>query len=43
MVAAILATPRLPTREFVISTWPQFFDGLAGWFVSRLKRVPWAL
>ncbi|MGB5834768.1 MAG: glycosyltransferase family 4 protein, partial [Thiohalocapsa sp.] len=43
MVAAILATPRLPKPDIVISTSPQFFNGLAGWFVSRLKRVPWAL
>lgn len=43
MVAVILATPRLPKPDIVISTSPQFFNGLAGWFVSRLKRVPWAL
>jgi len=43
MIAAILATPRLSTPDIVISTSPQFFNGLAGWLVSRLKRVPWAL
>ncbi|WP_295883587.1 glycosyltransferase family 4 protein [uncultured Thiohalocapsa sp.] len=43
MFAAIVATPRLPKPDIVISTSPQFFNGLAGWFVSRLKRVPWAL
>lgn len=43
MVAAVLATPRFPKPDIVISTSPQFFNGFAGWFVSRLKRVPWAL
>jgi glycosyltransferase involved in cell wall biosynthesis len=43
MFAVILAIPRLPKADIVISTSPQFFNGLAGYFVSRLKRVPWAL
>lgn len=43
MVAVILAIPRLPRPDIVISTSPQFFNGLAGYFVSRLKRVPWIL
>lgn len=43
MFAVILAIPRLPKADIVISTSPQFFNGLAGYFVSRLKRVPWVL
>ena len=43
MVAAVFATPFLPKADVVISTSPQFFNGLAGYFVSRLKRIPWIL
>jgi len=43
MDAVILATPRLSKPDILISTSPQFFNGLAGWFVSRLKRAPRAL
>jgi glycosyltransferase involved in cell wall biosynthesis len=43
MFVVILAIPRLPKADVVISTSPQFFNGLAGYFVSRLKRVPWVL
>jgi len=43
MFACILATPWLPKTDIVISTSPQFFNGLAGYFVSRLKRGPWVL
>lgn len=43
MVATILAAPLLPKTDVVISTSPQFFNGLAGYFVSRLKRRPWVL
>ena len=43
MVAAVFATPFLPKADVVISTSPQFFNGLAGYFVSRLKRIPWVL
>jgi colanic acid biosynthesis glycosyl transferase WcaI len=34
---------RLPAADVVISTSPQFFCGLAGFVVSRLKRAPWVL
>jgi hypothetical protein len=27
----------------IVTTSPQFFNGLAGYFVSRLKRTPWVL
>lgn len=43
MVMAVLAAPFLPRPDVVVSTSPQFFCGLAGYFVSRIKRVPWVL
>ncbi len=43
MIAVIMAVPFLERIDVVISTSPQFFNGLAGYFVSRLKRVPWIL
>lgn len=43
MVAAILVVPFLPRTDVVLSTSPQFFNGLAGYFVSRMKRAPWVL
>lgn len=43
MLACIVAIPWLPRADVVISTSPQFFNGLAGWFVSRAKRAPWVL
>lgn len=43
MMMAILAAPFLARTDLVISTSPQFFNGLAGYFVSRLKRAPWLL
>ena len=33
---------RLPRADIVMSTSPQFFCGLAGWFLKRRKR-PWVL
>ncbi len=33
---------RLPRADLVMSTSPQFFCGLAGWFLKRRKR-PWVL
>ena len=43
MMMAILSAPFLPKADVVISTSPQFFNGLAGYFVSRIKRAPWLL
>ena len=43
LAMVILAAPFLPRVDVVISTSPQFFCGLAGYFVSRIKRVPWVL
>lgn len=43
MIMATLVAPFLGRADIVISTSPQFFNGLAGYFVSRLKRCPWIL
>lgn len=43
MVSAVVAALNLPRPDVVITTSPQFFNGLAGYPVSRLKRVPWVL
>ena len=43
MLATIVAIPFLPKSDVVLSTSPQFFNGLAGFVVSRLKRAPWVL
>jgi glycosyltransferase involved in cell wall biosynthesis/uncharacterized heparinase superfamily protein len=34
---------RLPAADIVISTSPQFFCGLAGFIIARVKRAPWVL
>jgi glycosyltransferase involved in cell wall biosynthesis len=43
MIMAIVVAPFLPRADIVISTSPQFFNGLAGYVVARLKRCPWVL
>lgn len=43
MVAAVLVAPFLSRCDVVLTTSPQFFNGLAGYLVSRLKRAPWIL
>ena len=43
LLAAVMAAPFLRSADAVISTSPQFFNGLAGYFVSRIKRAPWIL
>ena len=43
MVMAIAISPFIGKADVVLSTSPQFFNGLAGYFVSRLKRAPWVL
>lgn len=43
MIMTIVAAPFLPRCEVVVTTSPQFFNGLAGYFVSRMKRAPWVL
>jgi len=43
MLASIICSLKVDNVSVVISTSPQFFNGLAGYFVSRLKGVPWVL
>ena len=43
MLSAIFFTPWLSDVDVVVTTSPQFFNGLAGYFVSRLKHIPWVL
>jgi glycosyltransferase involved in cell wall biosynthesis len=43
MISAILQCHRAKKVDVVISTSPQFFCGMAGYFVSRLKWKPWVL
>lgn len=43
MFMAMCVSPFLSRADVVISTSPQFFNGLAGYFVSRIKRAPWLL
>lgn len=43
MVIVTLIAPFIGKSDVVISTSPQFFNGLAGYFVSRIKRCPWVL
>lgn len=43
MLMSIAAAPFLPKADVVISTSPQFFCGIAGYFVSRIKRTRWVL
>jgi len=43
LLMATLVAPALPRVDVVVSTSPQFLCGLAGFLVSRLKRVRWVL
>ncbi|HVL01986.1 MAG TPA: glycosyltransferase family 4 protein [Dongiaceae bacterium] len=43
MLMCILFCWRFPRPDVVISTSPQFFNGLAGYFVARLRRARWVL
>lgn len=43
LLMATLVAPSLPRVDVVVSTSPQFLCGLAGYLVSRLKRVRWVL
>lgn len=43
MLSAILLLPFFGKADVVLTTSPQFFNGLAGFFVSRLRRIPWVL
>ena len=41
MVMAIIASCFVRKVDIIVATSPQFFTACAGYFVSRLKRVPW--
>ncbi|MCG8324552.1 MAG: glycosyltransferase family 4 protein [Thiotrichales bacterium] len=43
MIMVILVAPFTGKTDIVLSTSPQFFNGLAGYFVSRIKSCPWVL
>lgn len=43
MLSSIVASLFVGKQDVVVTTSPQFFNGLAGYFVSRLKRIPWVL
>lgn len=43
MISAITFCPMVKDVDVVVSTSPQFFCGMAGYFVSRLKKKPWVL
>ncbi len=42
-VAAVLASFKVPRPDLVVATSPQFFAGVAGMVVSRLRRAPFVL
>ena len=43
MCSAVMISITLPKADVVLSTSPQFFNGLAGYFVSKLRRISWVL
>jgi glycosyltransferase involved in cell wall biosynthesis len=43
MVAATIASLFVRRLDVVVSTSPQFFNGLAGYLVAAMRRVPWIL
>lgn len=43
MLMVIFVAPFIGKADVVVSTSPQFFNGLAGYFVSRIKRAKWVL
>ncbi len=43
MCSAIMISLLLPKADVVLSTSPQFFNGLAGYCVSKMRRIPWVL
>ncbi len=43
MLSAAIFCPLVSEIDIVVSTSPQFFCGMAGLWVSRLKRKPWVL
>ena len=43
LMACVCAAPFLPRADVLVTTSPQFFNGLAGYPVKLLKRIPWVL
>jgi glycosyltransferase involved in cell wall biosynthesis len=43
MIAAIFFCPMVRHADVAVSTSPQFFCGMAGYIVARIKRIPWVL
>lgn len=43
MCSAVVVSLFLPKADVVLSTSPQFFNGLAGYFVGKMRRIPWVL
>lgn len=43
MLMTVLVAPFIAKTDIVVSTSPQFFNGLAGYFVAGIKRAPWCL
>lgn len=43
MCSAVMVSLFLPKADVVLSTSPQFFNGLAGYVVSKLRRISWVL
>jgi glycosyltransferase involved in cell wall biosynthesis len=43
LLSAVFLSPLVKDVDVLVSTSPQFFCGLAGYFVSAAKRVPWVL
>jgi glycosyltransferase involved in cell wall biosynthesis len=43
LLSVILYIPFLPKHDVFISTSPQFFCGLAGYFVKLIRRKPWII
>ncbi len=43
MLLSILLSPAFGRADVVVSTSPQFFNGLAGYFVAAIKRCRWVL
>jgi len=40
MFSSIICSPKVPAPDIVIATSPQFFAGIAGYVISRLRRRP---
>lgn len=43
LCSAVVVSLFLPKADVVLSTSPQFFNGLAGYFVGKMRRIPWVL